>query len=76
MNYKCNVSPECGQQFSDELRVIQHFKNEHRLEEKQNEFPCYINNTCPKQYLTLKGLKNHAKKCLLSRYVLKKCMTA
>lgn len=73
MNFKCKVQNAectgiiCGQLLSTENETLNHFKVCHKLKEKTHEFPCFINNDCEKQYLTLKGLKNHAKKCLESR---------
>lgn len=63
MNFKCKM---CEQLFELEFQVINHYKLFHNLKEKIDEFPCVINNSCEKQYLTIRGLKGHIKKCLLS----------
>lgn len=63
MKFKCKVCPS-EHQFNTEKEVLTHFKSIHRLTEKSHEFPCIMNNSCQKQYLTIKGLKQHAKNCI------------
>lgn len=71
MDFKCKVnSPECGELFSSECDIFEHFKKIHNLKESNDEFPCPVNNDCKEQYLQARGAKNHAKKCILTWYVL------
>lgn len=71
MEFKCKVQdPKCGQLFSTEHEILNHFKIFHKMKETTHEFPCHKNNECKKQFLRLKSLKNHASKCVVSRYVL------
>lgn len=71
MNFKCKINnPECGQLFSTEDGIFHHFKNDHKLPESKDEFPCPINNDCQKQYLQVRSARNHAKKCIAKKYVL------
>lgn len=70
MKFKCKVqNPKCGQLFSSEQEILNHFKIFHHMKQKTHEFPCVVNNDCEKQFLTLSGLRNHVKKCVVSRYV-------
>lgn len=69
MNFKCKRN-DCGQLFDSENNIIKHLKNDHGMKEKSHEFICIINNDCKKQYLLVKSLRNHAKKCMDTRYVL------
>lgn len=70
MNFKCKINnPECGQLFSTEIEIFNHFKKFHNLKESNDEFPCPINNNCKKKYLQIRGSKNHGKKCILLRYI-------
>lgn len=69
MEFKCKVnSPECGELFSTECEVFNHFKIVHKLKERNDEFPCPKNNNCDKQFLQVRSAKNHAKKCISMRY--------
>lgn len=70
MKFKCKVnSPECGEPFSTESDIFNHFKKVHKLKESNDEFPCPVNNNCDKQYLQVRSAKNHAKKCVPIRYI-------
>lgn len=66
-NFECSGITCCGQLFSSENETLNHLKVSHKLKERTHEFPCFVNNDCEKQYLTLKGLKSHLKKCIVSR---------
>lgn len=68
MNFKCKQS-QCERLFDSDNEIIEHFKVDHNMKEKSHEFPCIINNDCKKQYLLVKSVKNHAKKCIITRYV-------
>lgn len=69
MNFKCKKS-ECGRLFDSDIEIIKHFKVDHNMKENSHEFPCIINNDCKKQYLFVKSVKGHSKKCLNTWYVL------
>lgn len=72
MNFKCKVSKSddfCAQTFSSIPKIVEHFKVFHGLKEGVSEFPCVVNNNCSKQFLTISGLKNHARKCVPLWYV-------
>lgn len=69
MNFKCKRN-DCGQLFDLENDIIKHLKKDHGMKENSHEFLCIINNDCQKQYLLVKSLRNHAKKCIVTRYVL------
>lgn len=60
MDYKCVF---CETFFEQINESIEHLKICHSFEEGKHEFPCLINNYCCKQYITIKGLKQHMKKC-------------
>lgn len=70
MDFKCKInSSECGELFSTESEIFNHFKKIHKLKESNDEFPCPVNNNCKKQYLQVRSAKTHAKKCILMRYM-------
>lgn len=60
MNYKCVF---CKALFEQAKDSIEHLQIIHSIKEGKQEFPCLVNNECCKKYLTIKGLKNHMKKC-------------
>lgn len=60
MEFKC---PICNQFFKCSSEAINHMKSGHGLNKQVHEFPCLVNNQCKKHYVTLKGLKQHMKKC-------------
>lgn len=68
MNFKCKQS-QCGRLFDSANGIIKHFKVDHNMKEKSHEFPCIMNNECNKLYLLVKSVKNHAKTCIIARYV-------
>lgn len=67
MDFKCKI---CTQLFEKKTEVLDHFKIKHNLKGKEHEFPCIVNNSCEKQYLTIHGLKGHVKKCLSNKKLL------
>lgn len=70
MNFKCKIeSPSCGKLFHSESEVLEHFKMFHGMKQGINEFPCIKNNSCGKQYLTIKSLKSHVKKFIVQANV-------
>lgn len=71
MKFKCKI---CEKQFDTEEKVLMHFKSIHGLKQNTHEFPCIINNSCEKQYLTIKGLRQHTKKCI-SKVQIENCIS-
>lgn len=61
MRFKCYI---CEKLFENAIDIIRHMKQSHGIKEGADEIQCLVNNHCKKTYITVKGLKQHMKKCV------------
>lgn len=62
MHFGCSV---CAKKYLDLNILIRHLKKDHDVKDGTTNVKCVANyKTCQKSFLTISGLRNHAKKCI------------